>query len=131
MGKLILNFKSKISKKCKKHFISFIQLLSPTTSNSRMKKIINNPSDFVEESIDGLIKSHPDVYALAKDNNRVITRTKKASNKVEKSKIVGEELASVAKSKKIEKVVFDRNGFPYHGRVKALAEGARENGMDF
>tara|TARA_Y100001970_G_scaffold197700_1_gene240494 strand:- start:2730 stop:3725 length:996 start_codon:yes stop_codon:yes gene_type:complete len=47
-----------------------------------VKKIINNPSDFVEESIDGLIKSHPDVYAFAKDNNRVITRAKKASNKV-------------------------------------------------
>ena len=47
-----------------------------------MKKIINNPSDFVEESIDGLIKSHPDVYAFAKDNNRVITRAKKASKKV-------------------------------------------------
>ena len=47
-----------------------------------MKKIINNPNDFVEESIDGLIKSHPDVYALAKDNNRVITRAKKATNKI-------------------------------------------------
>ena len=47
-----------------------------------MKKIINNPANFVEESIDGLIKSHPDVYALAKDNNRVITRANKASNKV-------------------------------------------------
>ena len=47
-----------------------------------MKKIINNPSDFVEESIAGLIKSHPDVYALAKDNNRVVTRSSKASNKV-------------------------------------------------
>jgi len=47
-----------------------------------MKKIINDPSDFVEESIDGLIKSHPDVYALAKDNNRVVTRANKASNKV-------------------------------------------------
>ena len=47
-----------------------------------MKKIINNPSNFVEESIDGLIKSHPDVYALAKDNNRVITRATKASKKV-------------------------------------------------
>ena len=47
-----------------------------------MKKIINNPSNFVEESIDGLIKSHPDVYALAKDNNRVITRANKASKKV-------------------------------------------------
>ena len=47
-----------------------------------MKKIINDPSDFVEESIDGLIKSHPDVYALAKDNNRVVTRANKALNKV-------------------------------------------------
>ncbi len=47
-----------------------------------MKKIINKPGDFVEESIDGLIKSHPDVYALAKDNGRVITRAKKASKKV-------------------------------------------------
>ena len=47
-----------------------------------MKKIINNPSNVVEESIDGLIKSHADIYALAKDNNRVITRANKASNKV-------------------------------------------------
>jgi len=47
-----------------------------------VKKIINNPSNFVEETIDGLIKSHPDVYALSKDNNRVITRAKKSSNKV-------------------------------------------------
>ena len=47
-----------------------------------MKKIINKPSDFVEESIDGLVKSHPDVYAFAPDNKRVITRSTKASNKV-------------------------------------------------
>jgi len=47
-----------------------------------MKKIINNPANFVEESIDGLIKSHPEVYAISKDNNRVITRAKKATNKV-------------------------------------------------
>ena len=46
-----------------------------------MKKIINNPANFVEESIDGLIKSHPDIYALAKDNNRVITRANKTSKK--------------------------------------------------
>ena len=47
-----------------------------------MKKIINNPSDFVEESIQGLVKSHPEIYAFAKDNKRVITRAKKSSNKV-------------------------------------------------
>ena len=47
-----------------------------------MKKIINDPSNFVEESIDGLVKSHPDIYAIAKDNNRVVVRAKKASKKV-------------------------------------------------
>ena len=47
-----------------------------------MKKIINKPSDFVEESIEGLVKSHPDIYSFAPDNKRVITRAKKSSNKV-------------------------------------------------
>jgi dihydroxyacetone kinase-like protein len=47
-----------------------------------MKKIINNPSNFVEESIEGLVKSHPDIYAFATDNKRVIARAKKSSNKV-------------------------------------------------
>ena len=47
-----------------------------------MKKIINNPSDFVEESIQGLVISHPVVYSFADDNQRVIKRTNKAKNKV-------------------------------------------------
>ena len=47
-----------------------------------MKKIINKPSDFVEESIEGLVKSHPEIYSFAPDNKRVITRAEKASNKV-------------------------------------------------
>jgi len=47
-----------------------------------MKKIINEPSNFVEESIEGLVKSHPNIYAFSDDNKRVITRSKKASNKV-------------------------------------------------
>jgi len=47
-----------------------------------MKKIINNPSDFVEESIEGLVVSHPDIYSFATDNERVIKRTVKAKNKV-------------------------------------------------
>ena len=47
-----------------------------------MKKIINNPSDFVEESIQGLVASHPEIYSFATDNERVIKRTVKAKNKV-------------------------------------------------
>ena len=44
---------------------------------------------------------------------------------------VGEEIAKKAISKKIKTIVFDRNGFMYHGRVKALAEGARKGGLVF
>ncbi len=52
-------------------------------------------------------------------------------NKSEASKAVGIELAKAAKEKGIEAVVFDRNGYLYHGRVAALAEGAREGGLKF
>jgi large subunit ribosomal protein L18 len=47
------------------------------------------------------------------------------------AKIVGELLAEQARAKGITQIVFDRNGFLYHGRVKALAEGARESGLEF
>ncbi|MEJ2724354.1 MAG: 50S ribosomal protein L18 [Deltaproteobacteria bacterium] len=45
--------------------------------------------------------------------------------------MIGEFVAKRAKSKGIDKVVFDRNGFLYHGRVKALADAAREHGLEF
>lgn len=44
---------------------------------------------------------------------------------------VGREIAKMAKEKNVESVVFDRNGYLYHGRVKALADGAREGGLKF
>ena len=52
-------------------------------------------------------------------------------NASEKSAAVGKKLAENAKKAGIESVVFDRNGFRYHGRVKALADGAREGGLKF
>jgi len=50
---------------------------------------------------------------------------------VEAAKRVGRNLAKVCKEKNINRVVFDRNGFLFHGRVKAVADGAREGGLQF
>ena len=50
---------------------------------------------------------------------------------VEAARVIGKELAERAKKAGVAKVVFDRGGYMYHGRVKALAEGAREGGLEF
>ncbi len=55
----------------------------------------------------------------------------KGMKKSEAAKLVGQELAATAKAKGLTKVIFDRNGFLYHGRVLALSEAAREAGLDF
>jgi len=55
----------------------------------------------------------------------------KKGTKTEKAKEVGMEIAKLAKELKVSEVIFDRNGNRYHGRVKALAEGAREGGLKF
>jgi large subunit ribosomal protein L18 len=55
----------------------------------------------------------------------------KGLKKMEQAKQVGATLAERAKAAGIETVVFDRGGYQYHGRVKALAEGAREGGLQF
>ncbi len=55
----------------------------------------------------------------------------KVVNKIEQAKLVGQLIAEKAKEAGIDKVVFDRNGYLYHGRVKSLAEAARESGLKF
>lgn len=52
-------------------------------------------------------------------------------NMTDKAKLVGKTIAEECAKKKLNEVVFDRNGFLYHGRVKTLADSARENGLKF
>ena len=54
-----------------------------------------------------------------------------SATKVEAAKRVGRAIAELARARNVERVVFNRNGFLYHGRVKALADAAREAGLDF
>ncbi len=58
-------------------------------------------------------------------------RASLSGTKTERARRVGQELAARARAKGVSAVVFDRGGFLYHGRVKALADGAREGGLSF
>jgi len=61
----------------------------------------------------------------------VDTRSVKGDSPIERAKVAGTEMAKKAKAAKIEKVVFDRGGFKYQGAVAALADAAREGGLNF
>jgi large subunit ribosomal protein L18 len=68
------------------------------------------------------------VSSLTKD---LKPRVKSAKSKIERSKLVGLAIAERAKAAGVTQVCFDRAGFRYHGRVKAVADGAREGGLSF
>lgn len=83
-------------------------------------------------------KSNKEIYAQLiddKDGKTLASASSRSLNakgtKVEISAEVGKAIAEKAKTAGIQNIVFDRNGFVYHGRVKALADGAREGGLKF
>lgn len=85
-------------------------------------------------------KSNKEIYAQLIDDNSGKTLASASSRekgveangtKTEVSAAVGKAIAAKAIAAGIESIVFDRNGFVYHGRVKALADGAREGGLKF
>lgn len=71
------------------------------------------------------------ITGISSLNKGLADELKKAKTKTEVAFIVGKAIAARAKEHNIETVVFDRAGYLYHGRVKALAEGAREGGLKF
>lgn len=85
-----------------------------------------------------VFKSGKHIYAQIIDDMKELTvhsysslNLKVKGKPVDIARQVGQELAKQTLNKKIQKVVFDRNGFIYHGRIKALADGARESGLKF
>ncbi len=71
------------------------------------------------------------VLASASTLEAEVRTSLKSGGNVEAATLIGKRIAEKAKAAGIEKVAFDRSGFQYHGRVKALAEAARENGLSF
>ncbi|MEO6954270.1 MAG: 50S ribosomal protein L18 [Polyangia bacterium] len=75
-------------------------------------------------------EKHETLVAVSTLDEKIAAELK-GLNKVDRAKKIGAAIAERAKSKGVEKVVFDRNGFIYHGRVMALADAAREAGLKF
>ncbi len=103
----------------------------------RHAKIRSNISGTKERPRLSVFKSNTGVYAQIIDDSSnstllsISTKDVKGKNMVERSKEAGKELAKKALDKKVNEVVFDRGGFIYTGKIKALAEGAREAGLKF
>jgi len=107
---------------------------------ARIRKRISGTSERPRLSV---FRSARHIYAQVIDDSTGVTLahastlskdlkgTLEEDNKTAAAKKVGALIAKICKSKKIDKVVFDRNGYLYHGRVKALADAAREAGLKF
>jgi large subunit ribosomal protein L18 len=116
--------------------------LSKTERRERIRKRIRKVSfGTAERPRLSVFRSNKDIYAQLIDDNKGITlvaassRDKELSKakgtKTEIAKLVGKAVAEKAMKSGIEAVAFDRGGNLYHGRVKSLAEGAREAGLKF
>lgn len=116
----------------------------PTAKELRRKKIKRR----IRKKVSGteerprlsVFKSNKQIHAQLIDDRKGHTLAAASSlgnkeaqgvPKVEQARFVGRELARNAQNIKVDKVAFDRNGYRYHGRIKALAEAAREEGLNF
>jgi large subunit ribosomal protein L18 len=104
----------------------------------RIRKVVSGTADRPRLSV---FRSNQEIYAQVIDDlagrtmvaasSREKGISEKTATKTEKAKQVGLLIAERAKEAGIEQVVFDRSGYLYHGRVKALADAAREGGLKF
>ena len=104
------------------------------------KRIRKNISGTTTKPRLTVFRSNKQIYAQVIDDIKGVTLVSAASlngedvpkvNKLEQAKLIGKEIAEKATKAGIAEVVFDRNGYLFHGRVKALADSARESGLKF
>lgn len=117
-------------------------MLTKTKITRRLKlkyRIRKKVSGTAEQPRLCVYRSNTNIYAQLIDDTKGVTLVAVSSAKIDKANKtktaqaieVGKAIAESAKSANISKVVFDRNGFLYHGRIKALADAARESGLQF
>jgi len=103
----------------------------------RIRKSINGTSERPRLAV---YRSNKEIYAQVIDDlsgktlfaaNSVNNEEAHKGNKVEQAKVVGKQIAEQAKAAGVSSVVFDRSGYLYHGRIKSLADAAREAGLNF
>lgn len=105
-----------------------------TRRHARIRSKVKGTTEAPRLSV---FKSNKFVYAQLIDDEKGVTLAASSTQKMKgkgvmsKAKEVGKEIAKLAVAKKIEKAVFDRGGFIYTGRIKAVADGAREGGLKF
>ncbi len=103
--------------------------------HARVRKTLSGTSEIPRLNV---FRSNKEIYAQVIDDEKGNTLASSSSKvlkvnggNIEGAKEVGKDIALKCKEKKIKKVVFDRGGYLYHGRVAALADAARENGLEF
>ncbi len=102
--------------------------------HKRIRSVLSGTDERPRLSV---FKSHKYIYAQIIDDVKGHTLVSfssidaKSKTPAEKAKEVGMEIAKLAKTKKIDKVVFDRGGYLYTGKIQAVADGAREGGLNF
>ena len=103
--------------------------------HKRVRKTISGTPEMPRLNV---FRSNKEIYVQVIDDTNGVTLASSSSKalkinggNIEGAKLVGKDIAEKCKKAKIERVVFDRGGYLYHGRVKALADAARENGLEF
>jgi large subunit ribosomal protein L18 len=101
--------------------------VSGTAQRPRLSVFRSNAHIYVQ-AIDDVTQQ---VLAAASDLEKDVAAAAAGKKKRERARLVGQAIARKLKEKNVIQVVFDRNGYIYHGRVKEVAEGARQGGLEF